>query len=48
MNILSNKMLSAAIFIIAGILVLAIPDIIRWVVGIVLIVYGVLMLIGKK
>ena len=48
MNILSNKMLSAIIFIIAGILVLAIPDIIQWVIGIVLIVYGVLMLIGKK
>jgi len=48
MNILSNKFLSAAIFIIAGILVLAIPDIIQWVIGIVLIVYGVLMLIGKK
>ena len=48
MSILSNKMITAAIFIIAGILVLAIPNIIRWVIGIVLIVYGALMLIGKK
>jgi len=48
MNILSNKMAIAIIAIIAGILVLAVPDIIRWVIGILLIVYGVLMLIGKK
>ena len=48
MNILSNKMVIAIIAIIAGILVLAMPDIIRWVIGILLIIYGVLMLLGKK
>ena len=48
MNILSNKMVIAIIAIIAGILVLAVPDIIRWVIGILLIIYGVLMLLGKK
>ncbi|MFC1912916.1 DUF3096 domain-containing protein [Chloroflexota bacterium] len=48
MNIVMSKMAMGIIAIIAGILVLAVPAILGWVVGIVLIVYGILILIGKK
>ncbi|MFC1847387.1 hypothetical protein ACFLW5_01045 [Chloroflexota bacterium] len=48
MDILANKKLTAIIMIIAGILCVAIPNIIQWVIGVLLIVYGVLMLLGKK
>ena len=36
------------IAIVFGILVLALPDLLRWLVGICLIVIGVLAVIGKK
>ena len=43
-----NKMLMGGIAIVAGLIVLFVPAIIQWVVGIFLIVYGILILLGKK
>ncbi|MFC2067506.1 DUF3096 domain-containing protein [Chloroflexota bacterium] len=43
-----NKLLMGIIAIIAGIIVLVWPAIIQWVIGIFLIVYGILILLGKK
>ncbi len=40
--------LPGIIMIIIGILVLAVPDLIRWVLGIGIIVVGVLNLMGKR
>lgn len=48
MSILANKMVMGIIAIIAGILILAVPAILGWVVGIFLIVYGILVILGKK
>jgi len=48
MAILANKMVMGIIAIVAGIIVLIWPAIIAWVIGIFLIVYGILMLLGKK
>jgi hypothetical protein len=49
MSIFSNKFVVAVICIIVGILVIiGMPDILRWIIGIVLIVYGILVLMGKK
>jgi len=48
MSFLANKMLVGIIAIVAGIIVLIWPGIIAWVIGIFLIVYGVLILLGKK
>ncbi|MFC1988615.1 hypothetical protein ACFLVJ_02140 [Chloroflexota bacterium] len=48
MNILANKLMVAIIMILAGIVILAVPNIIQWVIGVLLIVYGILMLLGKK
>jgi uncharacterized membrane protein HdeD (DUF308 family) len=48
MSFLANKMLMGIIAIVAGIIVLIWPGIIAWVIGIFLIVYGVLILLGKK
>jgi len=51
MAIFSNKIVVAIICIIVGILILpfiGLPSILAWIIGIVLIVYGVLVLIGKK
>ncbi|MFC2038992.1 DUF3096 domain-containing protein [Chloroflexota bacterium] len=48
MKILSNKMVMAIVVIIAGILIIAFPSFIRWVIGVLLIAYGVLMLLSKK
>ena len=43
-----NKMLLGIIAILAGLLILIVPDIIGWVIGIFLIVTGILMVLGKK
>ncbi|MFC1872348.1 DUF3096 domain-containing protein [Chloroflexota bacterium] len=48
MEMLANKMVMGIIAIVAGIIVLVWPGIIAWVIGIFLIVYGILMLLGKK
>ena len=43
-----SKMLMGGIAIVAGLIILFVPAIIQWVVGIFLIVYGILILLGKK
>ncbi|MFC1870820.1 DUF3096 domain-containing protein [Chloroflexota bacterium] len=43
-----SKMVMGLIAIVAGLLVLIFPTIIQWVIGIFLIVYGILILLGKK
>jgi uncharacterized membrane protein HdeD (DUF308 family) len=48
MAFLANKMVMGIIAIVAGIIVLVWPAIIAWVIGIFLIVYGILLLLGKK
>ena len=48
MALLANKMVMGIIAIVAGIIVLINPAIIAWVIGIFLIVYGILMILGKK
>jgi uncharacterized membrane protein HdeD (DUF308 family) len=51
MEIFSNKVVVAIVCIIAGLLILpflSIPEILAWIVGIFLIVYGILVLLGKK
>ena len=48
MAFLANKMFMGIIAIVAGIIVLIWPAIIAWVIGIFLIVYGILILLGKK
>ncbi|MFC1871666.1 hypothetical protein ACFLYF_04625 [Chloroflexota bacterium] len=48
MGFLANKMFMGIIAIVAGIIVLIWPAIIAWVIGIFLIVYGILLLLGKK
>ena len=48
MKFLASKMFMGIIAIIAGILILIFPNIIGWVVGILLIVYGILLVLGKK
>jgi len=51
MGIFANKFLVAIICIVVGILILpfiGLPSILAWIIGIVLIVYGVLVLLGKK
>jgi hypothetical protein len=50
MGIFSNKWVVAAICIIGGFLILpflSLPEIVTWIVGILLIVYGVLVVISK-
>ena len=48
MAFLANKMFMGIIAIVAGIIVLIWPAIIAWVIGIFLIVYGILWILGKK
>ncbi len=48
MAMLGNKMVMGIIAIIAGILILVLPQIIGWIVGIFLIVNGILLVLGKK
>jgi len=47
-KILANKMTVPLVLIIAGILILAIAPVLRWIVGALLIIWGVLKLLGKK
>ncbi|MFC1972314.1 hypothetical protein ACFLVE_02775 [Chloroflexota bacterium] len=48
MAFLSNKIVVGIIAIVAGIIVLINPAIIAWVIGIFLIVWGILTILGKK
>jgi len=48
MSFLANKMVVGIIAIVAGIIVLINPAIIAWVIGIFLIVWGILTILGKK
>ena len=48
MSFLVNKMIIGIIAIVAGIIVLIYPAIIAWIIGIFLIVWGILTLLGKK
>jgi uncharacterized membrane protein HdeD (DUF308 family) len=48
MAFLANKMFMGILAIVAGIIVLIWPAIIAYVIGIFLIIYGILILIGKK
>jgi cytochrome c biogenesis protein CcdA len=44
---LSNVVLGV-LAIVAGLLILVFPDLLRWIVGIFLIVWGILTMLGKK
>ncbi len=48
MSFLANKVTMGIIAVIAGILILVIPAILGWIVGIFLIVNGILLILGKK
>ncbi len=48
MGMLGNKVIVGIIAIIAGIIVLVQPEIIAWVIGIFLIIWGILTILGKK
>lgn len=48
MAMLANKMVVGILAIIAGIIILIWPAIIAWIIGIYLIVFGILMVLGKK
>jgi uncharacterized membrane protein HdeD (DUF308 family) len=48
MAFFASKKVMGIIAIIAGILILILPQIIGWIVGIFLIVNGVLLVLGKK
>lgn len=43
-----SKVALAVIAVVAGVLILVVPDLIRWIVGIFLIVWGILTLVSKK
>ena len=45
---MKNDMILALIAIVAGVLVLAWNDALQWIVGIFLIVWGIMSLLGKK
>jgi len=45
---LKNDMILALVAIVAGVLVLAWNDALQWIVGIFLIVWGIMSLLGKK
>jgi uncharacterized membrane protein HdeD (DUF308 family) len=45
---MNNNMLMGILAIIAGLLVIFVPHMLQWVVGIFLIVWGILTLMGKK
>ena len=45
---ISNNLLMGVLAIVAGILVIIWPDLIRWIVGVFLIVWGLLTALGKK
>jgi len=44
----TNSMLTGVLAIVAGVLVLLMPSILKWVAGIFLIVYGIILLSGKR
>jgi uncharacterized membrane protein HdeD (DUF308 family) len=44
----NQHLLIGILAILAGIIILAVPSMLVWIVGIYLIVYGILMLLGKK
>ena len=51
MNIFSNKLVVGIVSIVAGLLILpflSLPSIVAWIIGIFLIIYGILVLMGKK
>ena len=48
MSFLTSKMAMGIIAVIAGILILVVPAILGWIVGIFLIVNGILLILGKK
>ena len=48
MNLMANKLLMGIIAIIAGFLIIFVPELMRWVVGILLIVLGIMWILGKK
>ena len=51
MGIFSNKMVVGIVCIVAGFLILpflSLPTIVVWIIGIFLIVYGILVLLGKS
>ncbi|MFC1971259.1 DUF3096 domain-containing protein [Chloroflexota bacterium] len=48
MAMLANKMVVGILAIVAGIIILIWPAIIAWIIGIYLIVFGILMVLGKK
>jgi uncharacterized membrane protein HdeD (DUF308 family) len=43
-----SKVVLGIIAIVAGVLILAWPDLVRWIVGIFLIVWGFLTMMGKR
>ncbi len=43
-----SKIVIGIIAIVAGILILVLPDLLRWIVGIFLIVWGIVSMLGKK
>jgi uncharacterized membrane protein HdeD (DUF308 family) len=43
-----SKVAVGIVALVAGILVLVWPDILRWVLGIFLVVWGILTIVGKK
>ena len=47
-KLMDNKALMGIIAIIAGFLIIFVPELMRWVVGILLIVLGILWILGKK
>jgi len=43
-----SKIVIGVIAIVAGLLILLFPDLLRWIVGILLIVWGIFTILGKK
>jgi uncharacterized membrane protein HdeD (DUF308 family) len=43
-----SKIVIGVIAVVAGLLILLFPDMLRWIVGIFLIVWGILTMLGKK
>ncbi|MBN2239800.1 MAG: DUF3096 domain-containing protein [Dehalococcoidales bacterium] len=46
-KILANKMTIPIILVVAGILILAVGAALRWIVGVILIIWGILKFFGK-
>ncbi len=43
-----SKIVIGIIAVVAGLLILILPDLLRWIVGIFLIVWGIVSMLGKK